>query len=157
MSKILMLYASITGNTEEIAVAIADMLQKYNHEVTMKTFDMHAIDVAEFNHYDAILVGTYSWDDGAMPYEVEDFYDELEDADLTGKLVGVFGSGDSFYATFGGAIELLGQRFEELGADVMPDWIVVDLEPGAKDFERCQKFAGDLSVRLLDGVEEAAE
>lgn len=155
MSKILMLYASITGNTEELAVAIAEMLQKYKHEITMKTFDMDAIDVEEFDNYDAVLVGTYSWDDGAMPYEVEDFYDELEDADISGKLVGVFGSGDTFYSTFGGAIELLGQRFEELGADVLPDWIKVDLEPDEKDFMRCQKFVDDLSLKLLEKVEAA--
>ncbi|WP_404454488.1 flavodoxin [Virgibacillus necropolis] len=154
MSKILMLYASVTGNTEEIAVAIAEMLQKYNHEITMKTFDMDAIDVEEFNEYDAVLVGTYSWDDGAMPYEVEDFYDELEDVDLTGKVVGVFGSGDTFYLdTFGGAIDLLGQRFVELGADVMPDWIKIDLEPDKEDFARCQKFADDLNVKLAEKIE----
>ncbi|ASK62664.1 flavodoxin [Virgibacillus phasianinus] len=153
MSKILMLYASVTGNTEEIAVAIAEMLQKYNHEITMKTFDVDAIDVEELTEYDAILVGTYSWDDGAMPYEVEDFYEELEDAELTDKLVGVFGSGDTFYETFGGAIELLGNRFEELGANVMPDWIKIDLEPDEKDFARCQKFADDLTTKLLKIVE----
>lgn len=153
MSKIIMLYASVTGNTEEIAVAIAEMLQKYKHEITMKTFDMDAIDVEEFSKYDAVLVGTYSWDDGAMPYEVEDFYDELEDADLTGKLVGVFGSGDTFYATFGGAIDLLGKRFEALGANVMPDWIKVDMEPDKEDFERCQKFVDDLHVKLSEKIE----
>ncbi|ASN04667.1 flavodoxin [Virgibacillus necropolis] len=149
MSRILMLYASVTGNTEELAVAIAEMLQKYNHEINMKTFDADAIDVEEFNKYDAVLVGTYSWDDGAMPYEVEDFYDELEDVDITGKLVGVFGSGDTFYLeTFGGAIELLGERFVELGADVLPDWIKVDLEPDEKDFARCQKFVEELNRKL---------
>ncbi|WP_430790831.1 flavodoxin [Virgibacillus flavescens] len=152
MSKILIAYASVTGNTEEIAVAIGEMLQKYNHEITIKTFDEDAIDVEEFDAYDAILIGTYSWDDGAMPYEVEDFYDELEDANLAGKLTGVFGSGDTFYATFGGAIDLLGNRFLELGADVMPDWIKVDLEPDKADFERCQKLVEDLNARLQEEV-----
>lgn len=153
MGKILMLYTSVTGNTEEIAVAIADMLQKHKHEVIIKTFDVDAIDVEELSGFDAVLVGTYSWDDGAMPYEVEDFYDELEDADITAKLVGVFGSGDTFYETFGGAIDLLGNRFDELGADVMPDWIKVDLEPAEKDFERCQKLADDLSMKLKEREE----
>ncbi|MFZ3576834.1 flavodoxin [Virgibacillus sp. DJP39] len=152
MSKILLLYTSVTGNTEEIAVAIADMLQKYDHTISIKTFDMDAIDVEEIKEYDALLVGTYSWDDGAMPYEVEDFYDELEDADISGKLVGVFGSGDTFYTTFGGAIDLLGQRFEELGADVMEDWIKVDLEPDTKDFKRCQKLVDNLNTKLKEGV-----
>ncbi|MFD1039749.1 flavodoxin [Virgibacillus byunsanensis] len=149
MSKILMLYASTTGNTELMAEAMVDYLEQEQHEVVTKTFDFDPIDVEELLEYDGILVGTYSWDDGAIPYEVEDFYDEVEDVTITGKPIGVFGSADSFYDTYGGAIDLMGKRLEELGAKVIPTRLKVDLEPDAKDVVQCQAFAAMLT-KMID-------
>src|SRR5690625_4182468 len=115
MSNILIIYASTTGNTEIMAEVIADKLKESN-EVTVKSFDFDYEDISEIDGYDAVLIGTHSWDDGSLPYEVEDFYDEVEDADLSNKWFGVFGSGDSLYEYYGGAIHLMGDHLEALGA-----------------------------------------
>ncbi|WP_281270294.1 hypothetical protein [Oceanobacillus arenosus] len=40
MSKILMLYASATGNTELMAKAMVNHLEKNNHDVDVKMFDI---------------------------------------------------------------------------------------------------------------------
>ncbi|MFC4557592.1 flavodoxin [Virgibacillus kekensis] len=141
MGKVLMLYASMTGNTEMMAEIITDVVEQRNHTVVTKTFDMDPIDVEELADYDGVLVGTYSWDDGELPYESEDFYEELDDVDIKGMVAGVFGSGDSFYDSFGGAANLMGDRFEARGANLVPERLIVDLEPDKKDVERCQKFA----------------
>lgn len=153
MGNILMIYASTTGNTEIMAEAIVAYLEQKKHTVITKTFDFDPIDVAELLEYDAVLVGTHTWDDGELPYEVEDFYEELDDVDITGKNVGVFGSADSFYDTYGGAVDLMGDRFKNKGAAMIPDRLKVDLEPNNKDIIACQEFAKKVCEMITDQVE----
>ncbi|GGJ87158.1 flavodoxin [Lentibacillus kapialis] len=141
MAKVLLLYASMTGNTELIAEIVRETVERYGYEVVTKTFEMDPIDVDELCRYDGLLVGTYSEDDGALPFEVEDFYEDLNDVDITGMAAGVFGSGDSFYATFGGAANALGDRLEKKHARLVPERLIIDLEPDNDDAIRCQKFA----------------
>lgn len=154
MSKILVLYASTTGNTELMAEAIADQLIYRQHEVIIKTFDFDPIYVDDLAEYDAVVVGTHTWDDGSLPYEVEDFYDELEDVDITDQFFAVFGSADSFYEYYGGAIDLMGDRIQELGAQLLPYRLKVDLEPDAKDIEYCQEFSDEIHKTLTKRITE---
>src|SRR5690625_6674875 len=92
MSNILLVYASTTGNTEVMAEAIADYLIVHGQEVVIKSFDFDRIDVEMIADYDAVLVGTHTWDDGDLPYEVEDFYEDLGDVVINGYPLGVFRS-----------------------------------------------------------------
>lgn len=139
-----MLYASTTGNTELMAEVMVAYLENKNNEVVTKTFDFDPIEVEELLDYDAVLIGSHTWDDGGLPYEVEDFYEELEAVDLTGVIVGVFGSADSFYDTYGGAVDILCDHLENLGAALVPQRLKVDLEPDRKDVERCEAFAEEI-------------
>lgn len=148
MNKILVAYASQSGNTELMAEVMIDYFKSEGDHVVIKTFDFDWIEPEELLEYDGILVGTHTWDDGEMPYEVEDFYEVLDEVDLTGKPFGVFGSGDSFYDIFGGAVDLLGDRFESLGADVLQERLKVDLSPDQEDLERCIQFAQALSNKI---------
>lgn len=141
MSKILIVYASQTGNTEIMAEVMADYFDQLNHDVDLRTFDFDYVEPDELLEYDGILIGTHTWDAGSMPYEVEDFYEDVEEVDITQKPFGVFGSGDSFYDIFGGAVDLIADRLEELGGDVLPDRLKTDLEPDKEDIELCQQFA----------------
>lgn len=141
MSKILLLYASTTGNTEVMTEAIADYLIDHGQEVVIKSFDFDLIEVEMIDEYDAVLVGTHTWDDGDLPYEVEDFYEELEDVDIKGMPFGVFGSADSFYDTYGGAVDLLSDRIRNLGGQLLPHQLKVDRDPDRQDIKRCQEFA----------------
>lgn len=83
MAKIILLDASMTGSTEIMADAIGDYVKGAGHELVRKSFDFDDIDVQELLDYDGILIGSYTWDDD-LPYEVEDFYDDLDSVDLTG-------------------------------------------------------------------------
>ncbi|SFE48958.1 flavodoxin I [Lentibacillus persicus] len=141
MGNVLLAYVSMTGNTEAIAEIMKETVEVHGHNVVTKTFEMEIIDIDELPGYDGILAGTYSWDDGTLPFEVEDFYEDLEEANITGMPVGVFGSGESFYPTFGGAANLLGDRFEERQANLMSERLIVELAPRGDDILRCQAFA----------------
>ncbi|MUK89007.1 flavodoxin [Ornithinibacillus sp. L9] len=143
MGRFLILYTSSTGNTEIMTKVMETYLQERKHEVVMKHFEYDRIDVEELLGYDVILVGTYTWDDGEIPYEVEDFYDELDDIDLSGVHCGVFGSGDTFYDEFCGAVDLMAERLMERGAVVMRERLKVDLEPDREDVKRCERFVAN--------------
>jgi len=150
MGKILILYASTTGNTEIMADVIADTFEADGYEVNIKTFDFDWIEVEELSDYDAILIGTHTWDDGSLPYEVEDFYDELEETDITNQPFAVFGSADSFYPTYGGAVDLIGDRVVELGGQLYPERLKVDMYPDKKDIHNCQAFAKGFEKMLRE-------
>lgn len=141
MAKVLILYISTTGNTEIMAETIAGYLEYKNHDVVIKTFDFDPIDVEELLDYDLVLIGTHSSDDGQIPFEAEDFYDELDEVDLTGRLFGVFGSGDTAYDVFCESIELMADKLEFIGAKLVPERLKVDLTPNDADLKRCDAFA----------------
>jgi len=151
---ILLVYASTTGNTEVMAEAIADYLLERGQKVVMKSFDFDRIEVEMIHDYDAVLVGTHTWDDGDLPYEVEDFYEELEDVDIRGMPFGVFGSADSFYDMYGGAVDLMGDRIKNLGGHLLPRQLKVDREPDRQDIEQCQKFAEMMCHHLNKGINQ---
>ena len=51
------------------------------------------------------IVATYTYGDGELPDEMMDFYEDLADLNLNGKIYGVVGSGDTFYDEFCKAVD----------------------------------------------------
>ncbi|RYG73698.1 flavodoxin [Lentibacillus lipolyticus] len=147
MAKVLVLYASLTGSTEVMAETISDYIKNQNHEVDFKSFDFEPIPAKELVNYDGILFGSYSWDDD-IPFEVEDFYQDMDDVDLSGKLVGTFGSCDSYYDIYGPALDTLASKSEERNATIYEEKLKVELEPDDQDIEHCEKFAAGFLQQL---------
>lgn len=59
-----------------------------------------------FDDADICVIATYTYDEGELPFDLEDFYDELPEQDLSGKVYGVVGSGDSeLYPDFFSAMQ----------------------------------------------------
>ena len=79
--------------------------------------------------------------------KVLDFYDDLEDVDLTGKIYGVAGSGDTFYGEyFGLAIDEFGKKLAASGA-VKGCWanVKINLAPDSEeDVQKLDAFADAL-------------
>jgi flavodoxin I len=91
MKKILILHTSLTGNTEQIAYLLKTQLDDGRFDITTKDIGYENIEVDDLQDFDGILVGTYTYDDGNLPYEIEDFHDELKNVDLTNKIIGILG------------------------------------------------------------------
>lgn len=149
MARILLLDASMTGSTEIMADAVGDVVKAAGHELVRKSFDFDDVDVQELVEYDGVLIGSYSWDD-YLPYEVEDFHDDMDEVDLTGKLFGLFGSCDSFYEFYGVALEALAEQIPEAGGTVYEEKLKVELEPNDDDIKDCQNFANGFLEQLAN-------
>lgn len=82
MSKIIIVYASLTGNTEEMAELIAEGVRSAGAAADLKMVeDCSAVQLLE---YDGYMLGAYTWGDGELPDEFEDFVDEMKELDLRG-------------------------------------------------------------------------
>ncbi|MCD1023708.1 flavodoxin [Enterococcus montenegrensis] len=139
-------YASLTGNTEEIADVVAEALENLNIDVTVD--ECTQVDATEFEEADICVVATYTYGDGELPDEIVDFYEELQELDLAGKIYGVCGSGDTFYDDFAKSVDDFEQAFEKSGATKGADSIKVDLNVEAEDIDNLEDFAKKLVTAL---------
>ena len=93
MCKIAVVYHSFSGNTEEVAELIERALVKQGFSPVLHRIGVD--DVRDYTDYDLLFLGTFTWEKGAVPEEMQDF---LFDTDLP-KNIAVFGTGDT---QFGG-------------------------------------------------------
>ncbi len=130
MPTTLIVYGSTTGNTEMVAGQIGELLEKGGAEVTVKNvIDVKVEDLN--NGWDYVLLGASTWGDDEIEFQedFEPFYEELERAELKGKKVGLFGCGDSSYEHFCGAVDLLEEKMEQMGAKLVTVSLRIDGDP----------------------------
>ena len=136
-------YATMTGNNEEVANIVCDSLTNLNVKVIES--EISQTDVTEFAKADILVVCAYTYDEGAMPEEGLDFYDDLQETDLTGNVYGVAGSGDKFYGEyFNTTVDHFDEAFKKAGATSGAEKVKIDLEPYEEDIERLNTFAKGL-------------
>lgn len=141
MTNVLMLYTSLTGNTEVIAEEMLDELKDYQDiQLETKLFDDNAIFPADLVNYEVIFIGVYTWVGGDVPMDCERFFDDLYKIDLTGKVFGVFGSADSDYPDFGTSVTMFHEQLAKLGGTMVPDQLIVDVVPTAEDLVRSREM-----------------
>ncbi|MDG0765754.1 flavodoxin [Bacillus halotolerans] len=139
MGKILLVYATMSGNTEAMADLIEKGLQEAEAEVDR--FEAMDIDDAElFNDYEHIILGTYTWGDGDLPDEFLDLAEEMEALDFTGKTCAVFGSGDTAYEYFCGAVDTLEEKIKERGGEIVLPSVKVEMNPEGEEEEVLMEF-----------------
>lgn len=137
MAKVLLIYASMSGNTERMAEVVSEGIRETGAELEIIDI-MNGTNAMDLLDYDGILLGSYTWGDGELPDDYLDFYEELDELDLSGKKAAVFGSGDTGYNYFCAAVDILMEKLKERGADVFPDTIKVDITPTDEDEEACR-------------------
>ncbi|TKG95732.1 flavodoxin [Puteibacter caeruleilacunae] len=88
MSKVAVFFGSSTGNTEAAAKQIAAKLEG-------DVFDVADDPADKLGEYDNLILGTSTWGVGDLQDDWEGFISDLESADLSEKVVAIFGFGDS--------------------------------------------------------------
>ncbi|MCY8894769.1 flavodoxin [Bacillus spizizenii] len=139
MGKILLVYATMSGNTE----AMADLIEKglQEAEVEADRFEAMDIDNAQlFNDYDHIIMGTYTWGDGDLPDEFLDLAEDMDEIDFSGKTCAVFGSGDMAYEFFCGAVDTLEAKIKERGGEIVLPSVKIENNPEGEEEEELMEF-----------------
>lgn len=139
--KAAIIYSSITGNTLALAEAIyAEIKQRVNH---VQLIPIDELDYQCLADYDLIAIGSYTWDNGDIPPEMDPLFCEMEEQDLKHVKTGVFGTGDSFYPYFCGAVDLFRDMLY-----VHTDLAVtlkVELMPQQEDYRKVSAFCDRLT------------
>ncbi len=118
MSKVLIIYGSSTGATEDIAERIT---QAFDGATSRNVTSLGGDTLSSLNAYDLVLLGSSTWGIGDLQ---DDWYaklDILAGADLGGLKVGVFGTGDqeSYPDSFADALGILAETAEQAGATIV--------------------------------------
>ena len=144
--KIAIVYSSITGNTAELAGMLVECVKEQGMKVDVyspQDFCREKVDA-----FDAVLVGTYTWGSGEIPREMLGVYRHFEKAGNKHVVTAVFGTGDSFFAEFCGAVD----RFRDMlyVHTTLAATLKVELMPQERDLARCEKFAAAVAGRLIN-------
>lgn len=147
--KILVLFGSSTGNTEELANTIYEQLQKLGYEPDL----VNIAETAEINYsdYQVLLLGSSTWDEGQVQLDFRFHLEDLQgnQPDLNGKLFAVFGTGESCYEFFAEGVNKLEEQYSQFGADKLHDPLKIDtLEEDPVENEKVVEWAKAVAEKL---------
>lgn len=115
----LIAYCSYSGNTKEVAELLKESLLE--NDVVADIHRIGADPLMNPEHYDLILIGTFTWGKGKVPDEVKDFVLQIG---YKPDHVAVFGTGDT---QFGGD-ELFCHAAVKLAQFYKSRWEVLKIE-----------------------------
>ncbi|MFC6165462.1 MULTISPECIES: flavodoxin [Lactiplantibacillus] len=143
------IFATITGNNEDVADIIIEKLEQLGVDVTKE--EISQADANDFKNFDICIVVPYTYDEGALPEEGLDFFDDLPEVDLHGKVYGCAGSGDTFYDDdYCRAVTDFSNAFKKAGATQGADDVFVNLAPEADDVKHLDAFAEKLVAKQAE-------
>ena len=90
MKKTAIIYSFNTKKTGKVAERIREAFNDSQVEMV----NAEEVTEALFMSYDQIIMGVATWFDGELPNYWDEFVPALEDLDLTGKKIALFGLGD---------------------------------------------------------------
>ena len=88
--KIGLFYGSTTGNTEAAAELIQQKLSMHDVEL----HDIADVSINDFDRYEFLILGISTWEYGGLQDDWQEFLEQLDKVDMTGKTVAIFGQGD---------------------------------------------------------------
>lgn len=141
MSKIGLFYGTTTGKTE----SAAEMIQSEFGGLEVVTLhEIADVENSNFAEYDCIIIGCPTWDIGELQADWQGYYDDLDDADFSGKKVAYFGTGDQMgYAeNFQDAMGILEEKISSLGGKTVGHWSTDGYEHEESKAEKNGKFVG---------------
>jgi flavodoxin I len=120
MKKIGLFYGSDTGNTEEIAEKIQEIIGEDKVDI----HDMYDADVDQFSEYDHMIFGLSTWHDGQLQSDWETFFDDFKSIDFSGKTIAIYGLGDQYvYAEyFVDGMGIIAKEIQNQGGTIVGKW-----------------------------------
>ena len=125
--KVLIVYGSETGNTESLAEALGEQISGAGHEVkVLSAADASAEGLC--TGYDAALFGCSAWgtDEVELQGDFNTLFEEFDSIDVKGKKAACFASGDSSFEHYCGAVDVIEDKLNSLGAVLMEEGLRVE-------------------------------
>lgn len=142
-------YASMTGNDEDMADILEEDLLDYGFDVDSS--DVSFSDATDYLENDLCIFITYTYGEGKMTDEIADFYDQLKTLDLTGKKFAVMGSGDKTYGEhFCENVFDFEKAFKEIGAQELTAPVTIENAPDDDAINAIDKAAKEMADKLND-------
>ncbi|AOM84359.1 flavodoxin domain-containing protein [Salisediminibacterium beveridgei] len=142
--KIVILPYSMTGNTRAVADLIRDLSGDYAAEIHPNPDPKTVPDLIRST--DILMIGTYSWGNGEIPEGFSPILDAVKSHAEPGLITGVFGTGDSFYPAFCGAVDRLAEDLHD--TCFVAERLKIELMPQPSDIDRCRTFIHTLTSHL---------
>ncbi|WP_456276174.1 flavodoxin domain-containing protein [Bacillus sp. AK128] len=136
--RLAIIYTSGTGNTEEVA----SIIHSY---IGGELYNVHHFPLTDLEKYDAVLIGSYTWGNGNLPREMIPLYQAFEAQDVEHVITGVFGTGDSFYPNFCGAVDELRDMLSF--HTNLAVTLKIEQRPQREDIEKCKLFVDRILAR----------
>lgn len=146
MSKVLLAYTSMSGRNEQIADHIEDYLN--NNGVEVEKEQLVDADAYSATDYDGLIVVTYTYGDGQVPDEAQDFYEDIEDVDLEHMKFIVLGSSSKDHVHFGRAVDYFTMQLNSSNGDQIADSVKINQDPDEDDFKRVDQAVNYLVKNL---------
>ena len=153
MTKIGIFFGTDSGTTRLIAKKIAKSLAKrLGEDAVAKPINVNRIEPEDLLAYKALILGTPTYGEGALPGVKNDtndpswleFLPRLSGQDFTGIRVAVYGLGDqeTYAKHFVDGMMTLHDHFAGLGAEILGDWPTDGYEFKRSKAVRDDRFVG---------------
>ena len=144
-----LVYASLTGNTEMLSDLIIEKFEEEKGIEIEKLFIEDMVDFDFLDDADAFIVATYTYGEGDLPEEMEEFFEALGEKNFSGKTYGVIGTGDTVYEQFCVCVDQFNDQIAKTGATNPTQNLKIEIEADTdEDFENIDKFIEDFSSAL---------
>lgn len=139
--RIALVYHSSGGNTKALAEIITGLMP-----LNIDVFQMKDFDAVELEKYEGLIVGSYTWGDGDLPVRAKQFYQKLEYLDVSHLTTAVFGTGETNYRVFCGAVDKFAALLNQKSNLVVT--LKIEQMYQLTDVERIQKFCSIYTSKL---------
>src|SRR4030042_1134452 len=153
MKKIGIFYSFNTTKTGQAVKMLVEALGRENLEL----INAETVNEEQILSFDNMIFGVPTWFDGELPNYWDEFVPAIEDMDLKGKLIAIFGNGNQrdYGENFVDGIGILGKLLEERGARLVGETSIDGYEFEASKALRNNTFMGlaidqDTQPKLTD-------
>ena len=129
-------YSFSSNKTAKIAERICEDFK----DIAIEKVNAETITVEQFQKYDNLILGVPTWFDGELPDYWDEFGPAIEDMNLKGKKIALYGLGDqkSYPENFLDAIGILAELVESRNAKIVGLWKIEGYS-----FEKSRAQRGD--------------
>lgn len=152
MANTLLIYGSLTGNTEGVAYKLQELCKTKGKDIEIKNaVDADLTDLQ--GSHSSFVFACSTWDDGLPQADFADFIERVNKSqlNLAGKKIAILGCGDSNYTHFCGATEIIEKVFiAEMGGTKIIETLRVDGYPATEENQNLLNRWAEKLITLID-------